>query len=433
MGRRESGEKLKKVAKIRLSLSGVLRAALITFLLLSSAAVIYATGLNSRTARTLAESSLESTALALSTSAESALRAGWNRAEGEIRDILSDRVVAYALIAGKDGTVLFHTNPGLVATKLQETGLEEWLRSGKTYGRRVTLGTGLPAYEFNYLLHGRGGKVEILRLVLHTTQSDRILSDARKMWWTVGAALLLLWGVGIALERVLTRHLRLQAEVEQRERLALIGQMTATLAHEIRNALGSIKGFTQWVDEKVEDADPRKKALATVLRGTERIESLVNDLLLFSREESYSAEPVDPIPFLKETVAAEASGWAGEVEVKAVPGMRAHADPDKLRRVLLNGVRNAIQAMGGTGVLKITARPEGHRLVIRIEDTGPGIPTAELPRLFTPFHTTKTDGTGLGLAYSRKVIEGMKGGIELSNREEGGAVLAIHLPIPGEG
>jgi signal transduction histidine kinase len=421
------------VTKLRPSLPGALRAALFTFLLLSSAAVLYATRLNARTAQTLAEISLESTALALSTSAETALRAGGIRAEGEIRDILSDRVVAYALIAGEDGTVLFHSNPGLAGTKLQETGLEEWLRSGKTYGRRVSLGTGLPAYEFNYLLRSPDGKAEILRLVLHTTQADRILSDARKMWWTVGAVLLLLWAVGIALERVLTRHLRLHAEVERRERLALIGQMTATLAHEIRNALGSVKGYTQWVDEKVEEEDPRKKALGIVLRGTERIESLVNDLLLFSREESYSAEPVDPIPLLKETVAAEASGWAGKVEVKTVPGMRALADPDKLRRVLVNGVRNAIQAMGGGGVLKITARPEGHRLVIRIEDTGPGIPAAELPRLFSPFHTTKTDGTGLGLAYSKKVIDGMKGGIELSNREEGGAVLAIHLPIPGEG
>jgi signal transduction histidine kinase len=312
-------------------------------------------------------------------------------------------------------------------------GLKEWLRSGKTYGRRIRLGTGIPAYEFNYLIRSPDGKVEILRLVLHTTQADRILSDARKMWWTVGAVLLLLWAVGIAFERVLTRHLRFQAEVERRERLALIGQMTATLAHEIRNALGSVKGFTQWVDEKVDEADPRKKALGIVLRGTERIESLVNDLLLFSREESYSVEPVDPIPLLKETVAAEASGWAGEVEVKAVPGMRVLADPDKLRRVLLNGVRNAIQAMEGGGVLKITARPEGHWLVIRIEDSGPGIPASELPRLFSPFHTTKTDGTGLGLAYSKKVIEGMKGEIVLSNREEGGAVLAIRLPIAGEG
>src|SRR3990172_830898 len=184
----------------------------------------------------------------------------------------------------------------------------------------------------------------------------------------------------------------------------------------------SFKGHTQWVDEKVEEEDPRKKALGIVLRGTERIETLVNDLLLFSREENYSIEPVDPASLLKETVAAAASGWAGEVEVKTVPGISALADPDKLRRILLNGVRNAIQAIAERGVLKITALPEGHRLVIRIEDTGPGISAAELPRLFSPFHTTKTDGTGLGLAYSKKVIEGMKGGIELSNREEGGAV-----------
>jgi signal transduction histidine kinase len=419
--------------KLRPSLPWVLRAVLFTFLLLSTAAVLYATGLNARTAQTLAVSSLESTALALSTSAEIALRAGGTRAEGEIRDILSDRVVAYALIAGESGTVLFHTNPGLVGAKLGEKGLKEWLRSGKTYGRRIRLGTGLPAYEFNYVIRRPDGKAEILRLVLHTTQADRILSDARKMWWTVGAVLLLLWAVGIVLERVLTRHLGLQAGVERRERMALIGQMTATLAHEIRNALGSVKGYTQWVEEKVEEEDPLKKALGIVLRGTERIESLVNDLLLFSREENYSVEPVDPIPILKESVAAEASGWAGEVEVTTVPGMRALADHDKLRRVLLNGVRNAIQAMGGAGVLKVTAQSEGHRLVIRIEDTGPGIPASELSRLFTPFHTTKTDGTGLGLAYSKKVIEGMKGGIELSNRDEGGAVLAIHLPIPGEG
>lgn len=433
MGRRVSEERLKKVAKIRPSLPGVLRVVLFTFLLLSSAAVIYATGMNARTAQTLAESSLEGTALALSASAETALRSGGAGAEGEVREILSDRVVAYALIAGEDGAVLFHTNPGLAGTKLGEKGLREWLRSGKNFGRRIRLGTGLPAYEFNYLIRSPAGKAEILRLVLHTTQADRILSDARKMWWTVGAVLLLLWTVAIALERVLTRHLRFQAEAERRERLALIGQMTATLAHEIRNALGSVKGFTQWVDEKVDEADPRKNALAIVLQGTERIESLVNDLLLFSREENYSVEPVDPTALLKETVAEAASGWGGEVEVRTIPGMRAAADPEKLRRILHNGVRNAIQAMGERGALKITARPEGDRMVIRIEDTGPGIPASELPRLFTPFHTTKTDGTGLGLAYSRKAIEGMKGEIDLANREEGGAVLAIRLPIAGGG
>jgi two-component system, NtrC family, sensor histidine kinase HydH len=418
-----------KEGKERPGIVVLFRLILFLFLLLSSTAILYGTAVNTRAVRDLAENSMESTALALSTSAESALRSGGNRAEREVRNILSDRVVAYAMIAREDGTILIHTNPGMVGGNIREPELGEWLRSGKTFGRRITLGTGLPAYEFNYLLHGPGGEVEILRLVLHTTRVDRILSDARRMWWTVGGVLVLLWAVGIALDRVFARHLRLQAQVERKERLALIGQMTATLSHEIRNALGSIKGYAQWVDERVEMADPKKKGLAAVLQGTMRIESLVNDLLLFSREETYSVQPVDVGVLVHESIAGEASGWKGEVELDPGEGMVVLADPEKLRRVLANGIRNAIQSMGDQGHLRIVARPDDRRVEIRIEDSGPGIPESEIVHLFTPFHTTKADGTGLGLAYSKKTMEGMNGEIDLANRQEtAGAVLTILLP-----
>jgi len=97
------------------------------------------------------------------------------------------------------------------------------------------------------------------------------------------------------------------------------------------------------------------------------------------------------------------------------------------------GGRNAIQAMGDEGTLRIQTHPDGRWIKIRIEDTGPGIPAAEISRLFTPFHTTKAEGTGLGLAYSKKVIEGMAGKIELGNRERGtGAALNIYLLKAGE-
>ncbi|MDA8123107.1 MAG: ATP-binding protein [Deltaproteobacteria bacterium] len=417
---------------MRPALPVILRTVLFSFLLLSSCAIVYTTVLNARTAQSLADSSLESTALSLSTSAENALRIGGERMNEEIREILSDRVVAYALIAGSEGTVLFHTNPRLVGTRIAEEGLKEWLRAGRTSGRRVTLGTGLSAYEFNYVLHRPDGDSEILRLVLHTAQADRIVAGARHLWWTVGLALILLWTVGILLERVFARHLRLQAESDRREHLALVGQMTATLAHEIRNALGSVKGYTQWVSEKVGESDPKKQGLAAVLRGTERIESLVNDLLLFSREETYSVESVDLESLVRDTVETETSSWTGKLEQETAHGIRAMADFEKLRRVLSNGIRNAIQAMGPGGTLRVSARAEGARAVIRIEDDGPGISQEELPRLFTPFHTTRADGTGLGLAYSKKAIEGMKGVIELSNRPEGrGAALVIRIPKGG--
>jgi two-component system sensor histidine kinase HydH len=408
-----------------------LRILLLSFLLLSSFGILYSTVLNERTMESLSIRSLESTALALSFAAEGALRSGKGQNDGEVRGILSDRVVAYALIAGMGGEILFHTNPRLAGTRLPEPPAA-WLKEGRPFGRRVTLGTGLPAYEYNYILHRPDGGPELLRVVIHTAQADSILSGARRMRWTVGFVVLLLWGLGAALDRVLARQFRMQAESDRRERLALIGRMTATLAHEIRNALGSVKGYTQWVSEKVDPSDPRKAGLDNALRAAGRIESLVNDLLSFSREEIYDVARIDLGPLVRETTAMETAGWGGKVEIDVHPGTFALADADKLERVLRNAVRNAVEAMGDEGTLRIEAGNVGHWAEIRVEDTGPGIPAGDLARLFTPFHTTKADGTGLGLAYSKKVVEGMNGRIDLSNREGGtGAVLAIRLPGKG--
>ncbi|MBP2676848.1 MAG: histidine kinase [Deltaproteobacteria bacterium] len=249
----------------------VLRATLFSFLMLSSAAILYTMVLNARTIRSLAESSLESTALALSVSAESSLRSSGDRQGGGVREILSDRVVAFALIADANGKILFHTNPGRVGRSLGEEDLQAWLRSGRPYGQRITLGTGLPAYEYNYILHRPGGGAELLRLVLQTARADLLLAGVRRMWWAVGAVLVILWGIGIILERVLTRQLRLQEETGRRERLALIGQMTATLSHEIRNALGSVKGYTQWVDEKIRIDRPLRAGRAAGPGGNHRL------------------------------------------------------------------------------------------------------------------------------------------------------------------
>ena len=412
-------------------LPAVLRIVLFAFLAVSSSAILYATVRNERTVESLADRSLESTALALSSATESALRAGGGKTDGQVRMILSDRVVAYALIAKGDGTIRFHTNVRMMGTRLpKDPG--EWLRTGQPTGRRVVLGTGLPAYEYDYILHPLHGGPELLRTVLHTTPADRILAGTNRMRWTVAVVLLLLWTVGAALDRVVSRQLRLQEEAERQERLALIGQMTATLAHEIRNALGSVKGFTQWVSEKVEPHGPRKEGLDNALRAAGRIESLVNELLLFSRQETYAVVPVPLLDLVRDTVDAESAGWGGEVEVSVPKGLFALADPDKLGRVLRNAVRNAIEAMGAQGTLQVEAARDGKWTVIRVEDTGPGIPVADLPKLFTPFYTTKPDGTGLGLAYSKKVITGMGGRIGIRNRGgEGGAILWVRLPGKG--
>ncbi len=403
----------------------VVRTALAALLLLVTVMIVFTTWQSTRVLTALAEQSLENTALALSHAAEKALRTPAD--PGEVRQVLSDRVVAYALIADGDGTILFHTNRRLVGTRLAG-GKAAWMRAENPIGERIVLGTGLPAYQYDYPLERAGKTPQMLRLVLHTTSADAIMARAERMWWALGAVLALLWTLGLLFERLSMRSIRLEEKMERQRQLGLIGQMTAVLAHEIRNALGSVKGSVQLVVEKVAAADPVKPALALAIQGTARIETLVNDLLLFSREESYRIETVDLAEVAREAARYALEGWEGTATLDELPQARVVADREKLLRVVVNALKNAREAMSGPGRLDISIAAHGRWTTLTIADTGTGIAAEALARLFEPFFTTKTDGTGLGLAYARKVLEGMQGSITLANRTDGpGAVLNIRL------
>jgi signal transduction histidine kinase len=409
--------------------STVLRAALFLFLVLSSSAILYTTFQNTRSTQILADQAMEGTAMALASTVEAELRSGDHLTTQHVSGIFSDRVVAYAIVSDKKGLILFHTNAGLIGTQLKETGLDQWLQTGKAYGHRIILRTGLPAFEFNYPLHLQEGRTELLRLVIHTYPADQIISRSQRMWWTVGLVLLILWVIGILFDRMFIRQLRLQKKLQTNEQLALIGQMTAVLTHEIRNALGSVKGYTQWIDEKMEKSDPKKTGLSFVLKGIERIESLVRDLLDFSREETYHLKFFAIDRVIREAVDSEIISGAIKIETRIEKGLQVFADEEKVHRILLNGIQNALQVIEDGQSLYIKAESKGKCVDIRIEDSGPGIPEEDQTRLFTPFYTTKTTGTGLGLAYSKKVVEGMGGEINLfNNPEHTGAVLNIKLP-----
>ena len=133
-------------------------------------------------------------------------------------------------------------------------------------------------------------------------------------------------------------------------------------------------------------------------------------------------------PFIEGSLDQSILSWGGDLALEMENGLSVLADREKLHRVMVNGTKNAIEAMGDTGLLRISARPQGRQVTVEVEDSGPGIQVEEIPRLFSPFHTTKTDGTGLGLAYSKKLVEGMGGDIKLANRKGAkGAVLTIRL------
>ena len=402
----------------------------ILVLLVASAGVLSATYLADRAVRTLAAISLENTARGISLAAEQVLRAEAGRAV-QFERLFSDRVVAYALIAAADGTILFHTNADLRGAPFDDKEAFSRLADGAATSRRTLLGTGRPALLYDRLLRQQDGPPALLRLALHTVETDRIVARADSLWWSVGAMLLLLWAGGLLVVVLAARAERHRREAQRGESLALIGQMTSTLAHEIRNAIGSVKGYAQLAAERTAADDPRAPQLATVLRGVSRIEGLVGDLLLFSREERFAITDFDPAPLLS-AVAAAVEPWPGRVELDLEPALRVLADAELLERVLANGVRNAVQAISDAGLLRIALRSRGRQVAILIEDSGEGIAPDALPKLFTPFYTTRTTGTGLGLAYAKKVVEGMGGSIELKNRERAhGASFTVLLPRGG--
>lgn len=405
----------------------MVRAGLTALLLIFSAMIVFTTWQSARLLAALAEQSLENTALALSHAAEKTLRTQAD--QSGVRQVLSDRVVAYALIADGDGTILFHTNRELVGSRLPD----ERSTVSAPAGKRIVLGTGLSAYQYDYPLERVGKQSQVLRLVLHTTSADAIVARAERMWWALGAVLALLWTLGLLFERISMRSIRLEEKMERQRQLGLIGQMTAVLAHEIRNALGSVKGSIQLVDEKLQAADPVKPALALAIQGTRHIETLVNDLLLFAREEAYRLETFDLADLVREAARHALEAWEGEILLDNLPQVRVAADREKLLRVLVNALKNAREAMSEPGRIDVSISAKGRWTTLSIADTGTGIAPEAASSLFEPFFTTKTDGTGLGLAYAKKVVEGMQGNITLANRTGGpGAVLTIRLPSGGK-
>ena len=250
-------------------------------------------------------------------------------------------------------------------------------------------------------------------------EADELRASATYTMAIGGIAALILFGVAIALVR---RELRRGAEERTRERerrLASLGEMSAVLAHEIRNPLASLKGNAQLLAAGL-DEKSRAKA-ERVVEEAKRLERLTTDLLAFVRTGDLKREPVAPGPLVR-----EAAGTVGEVEIDAAAAPQSWPlDPARMRQVLVNLLDNAIAA--GPPV-RASVRAERGRLVIEISDSGKGVPKEDRERIFEPFFTGKTRGTGLGLAIARRVIELHRGTIAVDEAPGGGARFRVEIP-----
>lgn len=230
---------------------------------------------------------------------------------------------------------------------------------------------------------------------------------------------------------------RLAEQAARVDRLQRLGEMAAGVAHEIRNPLNGIAGFASLLLADLPPGDRRRRYAEAIVAGVRDLDRTVSSLLEFTRPRRLDRRPQDPLALLQSVAAlaapdAEAAGV--EIAVQgAWSGPMPACDGPQLKQVLLNLLRNAIEAIGETGrgrgrvVLAVARSAEGLEFIV--DDDGPGVPEADRERIFSPFHTTKQQGTGLGLAVSQSIVQLHGGSIAVEDSPLGGARFRCVIPI----
>lgn len=220
-------------------------------------------------------------------------------------------------------------------------------------------------------------------------------------------------------------------DLRQKEKLAVIGQMATAIAHEIKNPLSSLKGFTQLQQEKDKDDD---QYYPIMLNEIDRINAIVNDLLILGKPNTAlksNKNLGDIIEYVITVIEphAERQDIRIELEIKDAPVLLC--DENQLKQVFINLIKNSMEAMQEGGKVRILSENKGDTAVVSIIDEGCGIDNERLAKLGEPFYTTKQNGTGLGLMVTKKIIEEHKGTFSISSTLGEGTTVTLALPLIG--
>ena len=230
---------------------------------------------------------------------------------------------------------------------------------------------------------------------------------------------------------------QLQEATARKEKLLALGHLAAGVAHEIRNPLSSIKGLARYFAERT-PADGEAHQLALVMaREADRLNRVVSELLELVRPAHLKYQSVDlneVITHSLQLVSQDAASRAISLTFTAQPALcRIQADPDRLKQVLLNLYLNAVHAIGREGVITVAVRECGDgRVKVSVADSGKGMTAEQLQAIFTPYFSTKADGTGLGLAVVQNIVEQHGGTIDAESAPGKGALFTFYLPVNGQ-
>jgi signal transduction histidine kinase len=239
----------------------------------------------------------------------------------------------------------------------------------------------------------------------------------------------------------LTRVEQLEERERLRDRLAALGEMAAAIAHEVKNPLAGIEVMAGLLRRKIPDAPDAQAVLTDIIGEAKMANAIVQEVLDFVRPIRLQVEDTGIVTAVQGAIhLAETKATRGEIEVdldlpEALP--KIHADQHQLTQLFTNLLINAYEAMSGSGRVTISARPgriedggDGREAVcVEVRDNGPGIPADIADRIFSPFFTTKAQGSGLGLGIVRKILDAHDGRIDLETAVGTGTTIRVTLPV----
>jgi two-component system sensor histidine kinase HydH len=429
------------------------RGYLVVVVTAASVVTILNTFMTYTNARKAAEEALRLQALAVAASLEPSLGRAIRDRDNIFSDILRKGTwagIAFVGLYDDQGLTVLHSNENLAGRRIADQGFAETIGKGDPAVSSMTLGTGERVFILDYPVSPEGASM-ILRISLHTYPVEAVVRQARVQVVSVMILISLLWLIGYFFMRALRSAEEMKKRMEARERFAVMGEMASVLAHEIRNPLGSIKGFAQYILEQTDrdtggkgpemGGDNRARAgaararefLGIIIDESVRLETLTRDLLLFARPEEVRVRPINLLEAVSESLKAlerdDERRPSVMIETMIPPGLHVMTDGDKLKQVLVNVLQNAVDAVGAEGCVTVGAREEKQSIRLSVRDNGCGMDSEAKSKVFQPFFTTKTKGTGLGLAIVDRLVTALGGEIGIDSSPQQGTVVTIVLPI----
>lgn len=219
----------------------------------------------------------------------------------------------------------------------------------------------------------------------------------------------------------------LREQVRHRDRLASLGEMAATVAHEIRNPLGGIRGFATLLSRDIPEDDPRSRLVGKIIEGTISLDAVVNELLEYTRPVDLNLRTLTCAELIERSLGFLGAHEGIVIDNRVVDESPIEVDLEKMQQVLLNILLNAVQSMADGGTITLETNIQESTVAFLITDAGHGIPSEDIDRVFFPFYTTKEKGTGLGLAVASKIVESHGGALKVVSEVGKGSTFRVSL------